>query len=364
MSDTIKISKSFTIGDWKKLRSELINSNEKWDEAYRVFEDRIYSRFLEPIKAVKKIDKNEGEGFTIALISVVLLEYLAALECGKIYSQESNTAPHFYSQSSKLFTEFIRNSVIFRPLFPSNTSINDKFYPNIRCGLVHEARTLDKDVIISNDSLKNTQPDQIYFKIDEEYRLNRDLLLEKILEHINEKKNQVLFGDNIFRKNFLLKLDDIAGLKHTWYFIYGSNLLEKQLTERLNEIGDLCLNKINCSISGYSFKYNKQSSIDGSSKGNLVLKSDGKVYGIVILILHSKLIDFIDKFEKGYQAIEVEVNLESEGEVAKKSFKALTCISDKICSSIPTKEYEAKVVEGARTNNLPTDYINKYLVTK
>ena len=86
MNDNTKISKTFTIAKWKELRKKLkINENLSWDEAYIFFHDRVSSRFLEPIEEIKRIGKNKGEGFSIALISVVLLEFLAAFEFGLIY---------------------------------------------------------------------------------------------------------------------------------------------------------------------------------------------------------------------------------------------------------------------------------------
>lgn len=357
MNDSIKISKSFTVGDWKNLRANLLHSDEKWPEALEVFENRIQARFIDPIEIIKSNGKNEGEGFTIALISVVLLEFLAAFELGKIYkTNKEGLSPNEYYSGIKLLKSFLISSSVFRYHFDSNSKIQ-KFYENIRCGLVHEARTLKNDVIISKNSIKNTNIDLIYFFENGENRLNRDLFLLKIIEHINEYKTRILGNDIELRNKFLLKMDEISGLKHAWYFIYGSNLYEEQIIYRLSCFGDKYLSKQRCSLNGYQFKYNKRSK-DGTSKGNLVEKIDGVVQGIAILILESTLNLFIDEYEKGYKKVEITISTENnKSDKDQLHFKSYTCISENITSTAPTEIYVSTIINGARENGLPEEYI-------
>lgn len=361
MNDTIKISKLFTVGDWKDLRSNLLNSDEKWPEAFKVFEDRIHARFINPIEIIKSNGKNEGEGFTIALISVVLLEFLAAFKLGKIYkTSKEGLSPNEYYSGIRLLKSFLSNSSVFKSHFDSNVKIQ-KFYENIRCGLVHEARTMKNDVIISNSSPKNTNTNLLYYTENGENRLNRDLFLLKIKEHIVEYKAKIIGDDIQLRKRFILKLDEISGLKHVWYFIYGSNLYEKQLLKRLNDINEVYLQKQRCSLNYHNFIYNKMS-IDGTSKGNLVKTQNGTVQGIAILILETKLDEFIEKWEQGYLKQEVYIQTEENyNERDRLSFKAFTCISDKVTSSPPSEEYISKIIKGAVENKLPIDYIENKL---
>ena len=361
MNDAIKISKLFKVGDWKDLRTNLLKSDEKWPEAFKVFEDRIYARFIDPIEVIISNGKNEGEGFTIALISVVLLEFLAAFEQGKIYkTSKEGVSPNEYYSGIKLLKSFLSSSSVFKSHFDSNSKIQ-KFYENIRCGLVHEARTMKNDVIISNSSPKNTNSNLLYYTENGENRLNRDLFLLKIKEHIVEYKAKITGDDIQLRNRFILKMDEISGLKHVWYFIYGSNLNEKQLLTRLNDINEVYLQKQRCALNYYDFSYNKIS-IDGTSKGNLVKTENGIVKGIAILILETKLDEFIEKWEHGYLKQEVEIHIEESAiEMDLLTFKAFTCISDKITSSPPSEEYISKIIEGAIENNLPIDYIENKL---
>lgn len=364
MNDSIKISKSFTAKDWKELRPKLLNSNEKWPEAFKIFEDRIQSRFFGPISLIKTNGKNHGEGFSIALIAVVLLEFLAAFELGKIYkTNKDGLSPNEYYSGIKLLKSFLSSSSVFGPHFDSNSKIQ-KFYENIRCGLVHEARTMKNDVIISESSVKNINRELLYFTDNGENRLNRDLFLEKLKEHIDEYKSKII-GDNIQARNrFLLKMDEISGLKHVWYFIYGSNLCENQLTKRLKNIDEIYLLKQRCSLAGYEFKYNKLS-IDGTSKGNLKKIMNGAVHGIAILITEETLDKFINRYEGGYE--KVEVNIDTEDNTSFKNqlhFKAYTCVSTNLTSTFPSENYVSTIINGAKDNGLPLEYIKNILTFK
>lgn len=361
MKDSIKISKDFTVANWKELRPQLLYSSDNWPKAIKVFEDRIQSRFFNPIEKIKTIKKNEGEGFSIALISVVLLEFIAAFELGKIYKiQKDNIAPHQYYSGIRLLKSFLTTDELFKHHFESKSKVQT-FYENIRCGLVHEAKTMHNDVIISDESAKNIKQSSVYFKVDDEWRLNRDLMLVSLKSFVENYNQRLLKNELYLRSKFIIKMDDIAGLKHVWYFVYGSNLLQEQLRSRLSEIGENYLQLEICSLQGYEFTYNK-SSKDGSSKANIIKSENGIVEGVAILILENKLDEFIEKYEKGYLKTEIEIQTkDNTNENPQLTFKAYTCISVNIISAPPTDGYVSKIIKGAHENNLPQEYIEKYL---
>lgn len=361
MTNSIKIAKDFNMSDWNELRPTLFYSKGDWPLAIQVFEDRMNSRFVNPIEKIKSINKKEGEGFSIALISVILIEFLAAFEFGKIYKvHKDGLAPHEYYSGIALLKSFFRSADLFSKHFESNNKVQ-RFYENIRCGLVHEARTMGNDVIISNESNKNTSPHLMYFKENEEWRLNRDLLLETIKAFVANYKERLLINEFSLRNKFILKMDDIAGLNHVWYFIYGSNLYEEQLKSRLTTFNEEYLQKEKCSLKGYDFKYNKRSK-DGSSKGNICKVKHGIVEGVAILLLDYKLDEFIKRWESGY--IKTEVQIETVVDIKMKkpfTFKAYTCVSYDLTFSPPTNEYVIKILKGASENHLTQEYIENML---
>lgn len=359
--EEVKISKDFTNRDWVELRRQLV-LDENWETAFRVFNDRVQTRFLTPIEKIKGIEKNEGQGFSITLISVALLEHIAALESGKIYKAHGELlCPNEYSRSAALFKSFLKESEQFKESFSSDS--RNYFYENIRCGLVHEARTLGNDIIISDSSEKNEREEELYFKVGNQYRLNRDVLLRKLNAHIDQMRSRLLDqNDILLKRNFLLKFDEISGLKHKWYFMYGSNLQEKQLQERLRDIEksepkivDWYLGKQRCQLKDYKFVYNKYSNNDSTAKANLLDSEGSVVEGVAILLEVGNLDKFIKCWEKGYDQVEVDLW------IGESSFKAVTCISHDIIDIGPKEDYVSKILVGAKENDLPEEYINEFL---
>jgi len=87
MDPKIKIAGKFTKQYWLDMRNQLCaNTDNNWNKAYEIFELRIKSRFLEPIRRIKKGDLKSGEGFSIAVLGIVLLEQLASFYFGRKYT--------------------------------------------------------------------------------------------------------------------------------------------------------------------------------------------------------------------------------------------------------------------------------------
>jgi hypothetical protein len=182
-------------------------------------------------------------------------------------------------------------------------------------------------------------------------------MLVTIKSFVENYKDRLLNDESNLRNKFIIKMDDIAGLKHVWYFVYGSNLLEEQLISRLSKIDENFLQRERCFLKGYEFTYNKRS-CDGSSKANLI--KSGNVEGVAILILENKLVEFIEKYEQGY--LKTEIQIQTKNNTNKNpQFTAYTCISDNITSASPTYDYVSKIIKGAHEKNLPLEYIEKYL---
>ena len=188
------------------------------------------------------------------------------------------------------------------------------------------------------------------------------MFLTKIHEHIDYYRHNILVNqDESTRRLFIMKIDEIAGLKHVWYFIYGSNLYENQLTERLNDLKDNYFIMQRCSLRGYKFTYNKLSTQDKTAKGNLIEMSDEITEGVAILLLEETFNSFIKINEKGYEKKLVKLNLSSNQEI---KFDGYTCISTNFTNAKPSIDYKTKVVEGAKDKGLPEKYITDNLNTK
>ena len=64
-----------------------------------------------------------------------------------------------------------------------------------------------------------------------------------------------------------------------------------------------------------------------------ILNPNEKVEGVAILLLENKLNEFIEKWEKGYEKLEVSIIANNE------EFKAYTCISYQKTELLPSEEY-------------------------
>jgi hypothetical protein len=147
-SDTTKLSSKKTIGDWKAIQPKLESgaSPEIWDDVLRdYYYDRLKTRYLDPIKAVKslhlfKCRKPEGEGFAIVAIQCSLIEFLEGCFQGINYKLKKPAPPYEYSDSGAVFVSFLSNRVPFNVCF-KNEDLAWDFYESVRCGVLHEART-------------------------------------------------------------------------------------------------------------------------------------------------------------------------------------------------------------------------------
>lgn len=137
--------------DWTHFARQLVpgGNAELWAEAFNNFLlARLRSRYLKPIGMIRDKGAWEGEGFTIASIQCALIEFLAATRAGKNYRHKNPQAPYEYSGSRDLFVKFLFQTAPFDKLF-SEADAGD-YYSNVRCALLHEARTKDGWIIWVN----------------------------------------------------------------------------------------------------------------------------------------------------------------------------------------------------------------------
>ena len=142
-SDKTKLSSKKTIGDWKAIQPKLIAGADPgiWDDVLRdYYYDRLKTRYLDPIDAVKNLNLSKGEGFAIVAIQCSLVEFLESCFQGINYKHKKPTPPHEYNDSSAVFVSFLTKRSPFNGSFTDEALARD-FYESVRCGVLHEART-------------------------------------------------------------------------------------------------------------------------------------------------------------------------------------------------------------------------------
>jgi hypothetical protein len=157
----IRIAGSYTVGDWVGMRATLTANEvlpELWHQAFaKCFKERLETRYFAPINAIRGIKCDVGEGFAIVAIQCSLIEFLGAalqgrayIDPGELERQGRDLTELEYSSSMDIFVEFLTTAPPFDRVF--NKRWAQSFYSNVRCGLLHEARTKGRWLIRASSS--------------------------------------------------------------------------------------------------------------------------------------------------------------------------------------------------------------------
>ena len=217
------------ISSWKTIREKVTDNyeyNSDWKDAINLFKTRLDRKFFNPIEELIKQKKQEGEGFTIVTTQCALIESLASFRTGQIFNHKKNgNSPKYeYNESKKMFVNFLNKDSIFENNFWSfiggklkkNTPFSaDKFYSDVRCGLMHEARTKNEWFI--NTTKKSIKTEKIFLEKDgDKVKILRSILHYRLKEAVdsycselkeNNKESEKL------RKFFGRKLDHLFDIK-------------------------------------------------------------------------------------------------------------------------------------------------------
>ncbi len=196
-----------TADDWKAFRKTLVPGNgpEAWQKAFEdYFHTRLSLRYLEPIKVLQDSGTFQGEGFSIAAIQCTLIEFLESTAEGRSYRYlrrgDPPLGPHEYSDSSNLFVQFLTNRTPFKRNFDADLASD--FYRNVRCGLLHEARTKGGWTIWAKSS------DGTFVSAAEKI-MYRDDFHEGLLQFIDWYKKE-LIADVSLQEAFIRKFDSLC----------------------------------------------------------------------------------------------------------------------------------------------------------
>ncbi len=133
------ISVHYKKQDFIKLNlSPFSDDEEKWDLAISIFEDRIKGRYLDMLHEIMDNKSLMRDGFLVMAINCLLIETLMQFKNGWNVTQNGNKN----SYTAFLMKEF--------PHIFFNKKLADKFYSDIRCGILHSAQTKSKSKLTFN----------------------------------------------------------------------------------------------------------------------------------------------------------------------------------------------------------------------
>jgi len=208
------IAGSLSADDWWYLRKTLSPGGDSalWERAFvDYYQQRLSLRYLEPIRAIQDYGASQGEGFSIVAIQCTLIEFLASAIEGKNYRRSKKSGPplgtYEYSNSSDMFVRFLSEQYPFRHFFDRDMA--QDFYENVRCPLLHEARTKNGWSIWTFNlspgiSLKHPPPIDPKQKII--FRDNLQLLFLQFIDDYGAK----LVSDAGLQAAFIRKFDNLA----------------------------------------------------------------------------------------------------------------------------------------------------------
>ncbi len=214
--------------DWINVRARLDQSyryDEIWEEAIQIFDSRLKNKFFSPIQKIIDGRSKKGEGFAIVTVQCAMIETFAAFRKGIIFNHNFRPGgpAYEYKSSRDIFTEFLRTASIFKDHFWSldvnGSVVHDNpynagdFYGDVRCALMHEARTKNNWHINLAPKKTDSKNEPIFIIIENgKTKIYRTLLHYRLLKYFNEYQDE-LRQDNqnseTLRKYFARKMDNL-----------------------------------------------------------------------------------------------------------------------------------------------------------
>ena len=228
--------------EWLKIRTKLNQQyeyDENWENAIKLYDRRLKRKFFKPIESVIRERILGGEGFTIVTVQCALIEMFAAFKEGKIFNPDrtKKLAKYEYSRSQQIFTDFLLTASIFEDNFWQYNSgkkvIKDQpynakdFYKDVRCGLMHEARTKGNWIIGATPLTKSVKTERKFIITEDgKMKIYRTVLHHKLLHYLMDYQKELRQDSQeseVLRKNFARKLDHLFDIQrstgYSWWIV-------------------------------------------------------------------------------------------------------------------------------------------------
>lgn len=189
----MRISRSFTVDDWKALDLSVV---EGWNSAVEIFRDRLETRYLEHIRHLLPM---KTSGFAVLALDCALIETIENFRRG------TRTTPR--GKGKEYFVSFLTSSKFTEHFTAARAVI---FYSQIRCGLLHQSEAGELSRIKRGGSLP----------LVSDTTDNKSLILNKMLFHeLLEEEIRLYYADlrsgtkPELRLNFRRKMDGICRIQ-------------------------------------------------------------------------------------------------------------------------------------------------------
>ena len=208
-NDEMEIAGKRTVTDWNNLRDKLNDHPNLWETAFDdFFYSRLKTRYLNPIHLFQTYGENTGEGFSIVSLQCALIEFLQTTRDGANFKNgrgkyNPENGNYEYGSSSKhIFAKFLTEQEPFKSNFSKKMAKD--FFSNVRCSLLHEARTT------GNWRIKAKSKGSETIKVEDGITfLQRDHFQRDLEAYIWRYKNELL-SDTTLQEAFIRKFDALC----------------------------------------------------------------------------------------------------------------------------------------------------------
>jgi len=187
----------WTVRDWLAID---FSTEDGWQRAIDIFEDRIQGRFLNMVDAIKG---KRYAGFAVLALDCLLVETLQQFRMG---------VPDSDRESRAYFVSFLTETS-FSLHFgedKSKGSLADMFYDQIRCGILHQAETKQSSRVVTTGSVPVVQQAADGKGIIVNRRKFHIQLVQEFDDYVNRLRNPRTSEDRDLREKFQDKMDFIC----------------------------------------------------------------------------------------------------------------------------------------------------------
>lgn len=124
------ISARYTKEDFNNLNLTIRSNEKDWRFSIKIFEDRIRGRYLNIIESIIREGDLVVDGFAVMALNCLMIETLLQFKNGW------NETPR--GKNSEEYKQFLSQE--FPHIF-TNIKLAQRFYTDIRCGILHSAQT-------------------------------------------------------------------------------------------------------------------------------------------------------------------------------------------------------------------------------
>ena len=158
-----------------------------WFKAIDIFRDRIYGRFINQITELNK--KPESNGFAAIALCCLLIDAM--------YQFEYGTMGKMYNKAR--YKQILREHM---PDVFNSDAIAEKFYCDIRCGILHSAETgHGSQLAVGKDYVVCLSPNREYVSVDV---VN---MADRLKEYVDDYCDRLIAYNSTTRSNFKKKMN-------------------------------------------------------------------------------------------------------------------------------------------------------------